>query len=59
MLILLATLANMVLTLTGIAVTFLGLRAIADLRLKIPLALFRQAREKVYDYALEAQYYAN
>jgi hypothetical protein len=78
-LILLTTLASMVLTLTGIAVTlakkhwdyqansiknkrvisfqFLGLRAIADRRLKIPIALFRQAREKLNDYALEAQYY--
>ena len=80
-LILLTTLASMVLTLTGIAVTlakkhrdyqansiknkrvisfqFLGLRAIADQRLKIPIALFRQAREKLNDYALEAQYYAS
>ncbi len=80
-LILLTTLANMVLTLTGIAVTlakkhrdyqansiknkrvisfqFLGLRAIADRRLKIPIALFRQAREKLNDYALEAQYHGS
>lgn len=78
-LILLTTLANMVLTLTGIAVTlakmhrdyqansiknkriisfpFLGLRAIAERRLKIPIALFRRAREKLNDYALEAQYH--
>ena len=78
-LILLTTLANMVLTLTGIAVTlakkhrdyqanstknkrvisfpFLGLRAIADRHLKIPVVFFRQARDKLNDYALEAQYY--
>jgi hypothetical protein len=40
-----------------ISFQFLGLRAIADRRLKIPIALFRQAREKLNDYALEAQYY--
>lgn len=80
-LILMTTLANMVLTLTGIAVTlakkhrdyqansiknkrvisfqFLGLRAIADRRLKIPIALFRQARDKLNEYALEAQYHGS
>lgn len=40
-----------------ISFQFLGLRAIADRRLKIPIALFPSAREKLNDYTLATQYY--
>ncbi len=46
--------ANSIKTRRVISFPFLGARAIADRRLKIPIALFRQAREKLNDYAREA-----
>ncbi len=39
-----------------ISFQFLGLRAIADRRLRLPIALFRQAREQLNNYVLEARY---